>query len=173
MENKITKLEGYSPQISNLVSMMNYVRKTTLETVAGLSVANLDFLPSGDGNSIGALLAHIAAVERFFQIQTFEERHPHKSEIATLTPALGLGELGRDEIRGRQLSEYLQTMASTRENTLQELKKRDDEWLFREAAWGTDLSNNYFLWFHVFEDEINHRGQMRIIRKMMKDDREE
>ena len=23
-------------------------------------------------------------------------------------------------------------------------------------------ANNYFKWFHVFEDELNHRGQIRI-----------
>lgn len=32
-------------------------------------------------------------------------------------------------------------------------------------SWGTPTSN-YFKWFHVFEDEINHRGQIRLIRKL-------
>jgi hypothetical protein len=25
-------------------------------------------------------------------------------------------------------------------------------------------ANNHFKWFHVFEDEINHRGQIRWLR---------
>ncbi|WQI98124.1 integrase, partial [Rossellomorea vietnamensis] len=27
----------------------------------------------------------------------------------------------------------------------------------------------HFKWFHVFEDELNHRGQIRMIKKRMKD----
>jgi C-terminal processing protease CtpA/Prc len=27
--------------------------------------------------------------------------------------------------------------------------------------------NNYFCWFHVFEDEINHRGQIRLLAKQL------
>lgn len=27
-----------------------------------------------------------------------------------------------------------------------------------------ERANNYFKWFHVFEDELNHRGQIRWLR---------
>ncbi|MFK9093966.1 hypothetical protein [Bacillus salipaludis] len=33
--------------------------------------------------------------------------------------------------------------------------------------WWDRPANNYFKWFHVFEDELSHRGQIRIIKKMM------
>ena len=54
-----------------------------------------------------------------------------------------------------------------RAKTLEEFAKRDDLWLEEEIPfWGT-VGNRYFAWFHVFEDEINHRGQMRLIRKAL------
>lgn len=44
----------------------------------------------------------------------------------------------------------------------------DDEWLYKEEAfWYNKPANNYFKWFHVFEDEINHRGQIRLIRNRL------
>ena len=44
--------------------MLTYARSTTLAAVEGLTLAELDNLHDPESNSIGALLAHIAAVER-------------------------------------------------------------------------------------------------------------
>jgi hypothetical protein len=53
-----------------------------------------------------------------------------------------------------------------REHTLAEFRQRDDDWLHQQFPfWGGQAGNNYFCWYHVFEDEINHRGQMRLIIK--------
>ena len=59
----IGDLPGFTPEVARLVSMMNYVRSTTLSAVAGLGVADLDYLHDAQSNSIGALLSHIAAAE--------------------------------------------------------------------------------------------------------------
>ncbi|WP_313891867.1 DinB family protein [Psychrobacillus sp.] len=49
-----------------------------------------------------------------------------------------------------------------RENTLTQLSSKKDNWLYQENKWekGTPY-NNYYLLFHVMEDEINHRGQLK------------
>jgi hypothetical protein len=51
----IGDVPGFTPQISRLVSMMNYARHTTLSAVAGLGVDELDYLHDPESNSIGAL----------------------------------------------------------------------------------------------------------------------
>jgi uncharacterized damage-inducible protein DinB len=57
-------------------------------------------------------------------------------------------------------------LESVRSRTLEEFAKRDDRWLDQETAfWDDQPANNYFKWFHVFEDEINHRGQIRWLRQ--------
>ena len=43
--------------------MLRYARMTTLDTVAGLNLEDLDHLHDADSNSIGGLLYHMAAVE--------------------------------------------------------------------------------------------------------------
>ncbi|RCX21439.1 hypothetical protein DFP94_102192 [Fontibacillus phaseoli] len=68
----ITDIPGYSPQVSRLLSMMNYARFTTTKSVENLSVDQLDFLLDAESNSIGAFLLHFAAVEYAYQVGTFE-----------------------------------------------------------------------------------------------------
>lgn len=164
---KIETIEGFSPQIGNLVSMMNYVRSTTLNAVKGLTIDQLDYLPNKDANSIGALLLHIAAVEFGFQVEFFDKRRPNKQENKEWGAAYYLGDSGRNQIKGHPLEFYIEKLEKVRSRTLEEFKKRSDDWLYEEALWDDNLSNNYFIWFHTFEDEINHRGQIRIIRKIL------
>ena len=48
----------------------------------------------------------------------------------------------------------------------EELARRDDAWLEEQSPFREGQpANNHFKWFHVFEDELNHRGQIRWLRK--------
>jgi uncharacterized damage-inducible protein DinB len=146
--------------------MLNYARSTTLAAVANLGVAELDNLYDATSNSIGALLAHIAVVERGYQVLTFEERVPTAAETAAWEPALTLGAAARDALRGRQLEEYLQELTDVRERTLAALADRDDAWL-ESPVRAAPAMNAHWAWFHVMECEINHRGQIRWLRRRL------
>ena len=161
----IGDLPGLTPQLGRLVSMMRYVRDTTRDAVAGLGVDELDYLHDRESNSIGALLAHVAAVEEWYQAATFDGRRLEPSDMGEWGAALDLGEAARREIRGRPLDAYLIRLSAVRERTLAELSSRDDAWLEeRSPFWAGAPANNHFKWFHVFEDELNHRGQIRWLR---------
>ncbi|MGA9226433.1 MAG: DinB family protein [Mesobacillus sp.] len=163
----IDQKDGFSPTFSHLVSMMNYARETTLNAVEGLSVEELDFLVHEEANSIGMLLAHMAAVERIYQIVTFERRDPTEEEEEALLAGLELGEKGRTTFKGNSLEYYLEDLQTARNDTLKKFQSLNDEWLFEQTAWWWNKpGNNYFKWFHVFEDELSHRGQIRMIKKM-------
>jgi uncharacterized damage-inducible protein DinB len=159
---------GFTPQISRLVVMMEYARTTTLQTVSGLTTEELDALPDPNGNSIGMLLEHFVAVEIGYGASTFDDNDDWDGVLGERwLPGSNLGSLGRERIRGHDLRYYLQNLRDTRARTLEEFRKRDDTWLEEPIPfWGT-TGNRYFAWFHVFEDEINHRGQMRLIRKTL------
>lgn len=166
----ITDVAGYTPQIGRLVSMMNYARWTTLAEVRGLGVEHLDYLHDARSNSIGALLLHIAAVEESYQAAAFGPGGFDADELGQLRAALDLGERARRVIKGRGVEHYLGILGRVRSKSLEELAKRDDGWLDEETPfWQGKPANNYFKWFHVFEDEINHRGQIRWLRKRAAD----
>jgi uncharacterized damage-inducible protein DinB len=154
---------GYAPTVGRLVAMLCYARHTTLKAVAGLTREQLDHLHDQDSNSIGALLAHVAAVERGYQVVTFEEREPTAAENAAWSAALKLGDQGRRCVRGRDLSFYIDELHRTREATLAALRARDDAWLESPLRIAPGL-NAHWAWFHVAEEEINHRGQIRWLR---------
>ena len=48
------------------------MRRAIVEPVQGLTMAELDYLHDAKANTIGALLLHLAATERHYQIHTFE-----------------------------------------------------------------------------------------------------
>ena len=161
----ISEIPGFTPQIGRLVSMMNYVRFTTLSAVAGLGVDELDYLHDSESNCIGALLSHIAAAEVGYQAATFCGRGLSEEERQECGAALDLGERARREIRGHELHYYVSRLEQVRAKTLAELGRRKDQWLEdRTSSSGGQEVNNYFKWFHVFGHEINHRGQIRWLR---------
>jgi hypothetical protein len=143
--------------------MLTYARSTTLLAVEGLTLAELDHLHDADSNSIGALLAHITVVEQSYQVLTFEERLLSPQENQQWKAALNLGADGRRSLRGYPLEHYLGKLAAVRQVTLQSLAARDDDWLERSVTHAPRI-NAHWGWFHVAEDEINHRGQIRWLR---------
>jgi uncharacterized damage-inducible protein DinB len=168
----IAEIPGFTPQIGCLVSMMTYVRSTTLSAVAGLGVSELDYLHDAQSNSIGALLSHIAAAEVGYQAATFQGRGLDEEEKQEWGAALDLGERARREIRGYELDYYVNRLERVRAKTMTELGRRTDRWLEEptSSTSGREV-NNYFKWFHVFGHEINHRGQIRWLRTRATDTR--
>lgn len=165
----IDKIDSLHPEFSKLVSMMNYARYTTMQAVEDLTMEELDYLYDEEANSIGMLLYHMAAVEFYYQIHTFEDREPTEAELERWLPAIELGDLGREKIKGNSIEFYINTLQEVRSKTIETFQSLPDEWLFKTTDfWYDKQANNYFKWFHVFEDEINHRGQIRLIKKMQK-----
>ena len=108
---RLEPLPGYAPTIGRLVGILLYARHTTLAAVEGLSITELDQLQDGSSNSIGALLAHIAVVERGYHILTFDERRPTASEQAAWEPAVTLGDEGRRLLRDKPLEHYVHELS--------------------------------------------------------------
>jgi uncharacterized damage-inducible protein DinB len=92
----VGELPGFTPQIGRLVAMMAYARRTTLAAVEGLTTADLDHVQDERSNSIGALLAHIAAVEVAYQRATFENSDLTSADRARWEVALTLGARARE-----------------------------------------------------------------------------
>jgi len=163
--------KGYSPQIGTLVSQMAFMRWQVLNSVKGMSQKDLDFLLDDKANRIGALLMHLAAAERFYQVNTFEGLAPDKIPDTWKEKwgmPMELGDPARKGIVGNNLDYYLNALNETREKTLEEFRKRDDAWLMAvDKSWGWGPTNNYCKWFHVTEHEANHNGQIKFLKSRL------
>lgn len=166
--NIVGPKEGFTPHVGTLVSMMNWMRDVMLQPVRGMSVTDLDFLLDDNSNTIGAMLWHLAATERFYQINTFDGSHwkgLSAKDEKKWDDASNLGNKGRANIKGYDLDFYLELLENVRAFTLEEFKKVDDDWLMivDNNFWRTP-TNNYCKWFHVCEHESNHNGQFKYIK---------
>ncbi|MEX1239509.1 MAG: DUF664 domain-containing protein [Cyclobacteriaceae bacterium] len=157
--------DGFTPHVGTIYSMLNMMRHQILQPVQGMTVVELDYLHDTNSNSIGALLWHMAATETYFQLNTFDnvkwgawtEAVKKKWDVP-----MRLGEDARKNIKGHDLGFYLDLLQETRVKTVEEFRKRDDDWLMRiDPDWGW---NNYAKWFHVAEHESNHNGQIKWLK---------
>ncbi|MCP2034318.1 putative damage-inducible protein DinB [Planomicrobium sp. HSC-17F08] len=169
MNYTIKPLEGFTEKIGELAFMLEHSRSVTLTEVDELVTSELDYVADAGGNSIGALLAHITAIEKVHQLISFEDRDFTEEEWKQWGAAIELGDRARSEIKGRTLADYLDELEQLRSATLGMLRSKDDSWLYQERYWPNGVPyNNYYLWFHVMEDEISHRGQIRTIKRRLR-----
>lgn len=163
------KREGYTDQVSILISMMDWMRFVVIRDTRGISQKQLDFLLDENSNTIGAMLMHLAATERYYQIDTFTGIPKNKLGFGVEEDVWGaasnLGDSGRRVFKDKPLSFYLDKLNEVREFSKKELKNRDDSWLMESTEFfGNQPTNNYCKWFHVVEHESNHNGQIRYIK---------
>lgn len=163
--------DGYDPQVGTLLSTMNMMRAWVIDSVKDLTVEQLDFQIDEKSNSIGAMLLHLAATEKYYQLHTFDglEWGTWSEDIkAEWDVPSGMGKLGREQIVGNEVSFYLKKLEAVREVTKKEFAKRSDKWLMEiDQDWPWGPTNNYCKWFHVCEHESNHRGQMKFIAQRL------
>ena len=163
-QNTIEPMEGYSPHVGVVVSMLEDLKGRVTRSVVRLSAEETDFLLDEDANRIGALIYHLAATEKYYQLYTFEGRGFNSSE-REWDKALSLGSTARKELQGQPISYYLKIWNEVRLETLRLLKTKDDDWFQSNAISGN--MNNHWAWYHVMEHQANHMGQIRLITKRM------
>ncbi|MGH1386060.1 DinB family protein [Kordia sp.] len=161
--NIIGEREDYTLQVGTLVSMLNNLSSRVENAVKYLDQRELDHLHDEKANSIGALIMHLAAAEKYYQLYTFENRGFNEEEEKYWGPALNLDDAGRETYKGHDVEHYLKIYKEVRAKTLEELKKRDDNWL-AEIRPGTS-DNNHSHWFHVMEHQSSHLGQILFLKK--------
>lgn len=150
--------EGYSIHIGTILSMMTWTRWSLLFEIGlhPLKKEELDYLPDNASSSIGAILLHLAAKERKYQIDTFEWNTDFKGTgIINWTAAMNLGEEARRMIKENEIDYYFDILDDTRCDTINEFKKRQDEWLFtvHPSKFYKKPTNNYCIWFELCQNE--------------------
>lgn len=173
LPNVLGPRAGYSPMVGMFVSQLTWQREQNgvLRATEKLSQADLDYLFDKNANSIGALMLHLAAAEKYYSMNTFGGMKWGTWSDAIKKQwdaALDLGDAGRAQIKGHERQYYVDILHEVREATLAEFKKRDDKWFLAEMNdpdWGP--ANNLAKWYHVCEHEAHHTGQIAMMRKRL------
>jgi uncharacterized damage-inducible protein DinB len=160
---------GYTPMVGAVVAMLEATRASTLDAVAGLEPAMLDFQHDKSANPIGAMLAHIAAIEFSYAATILGGESPSAEEWREWQPFLQLGPAAWAAARGHALEAHLATLRTVRARTLDGLRSFDDTRLLTPVRlpWLRGPATHLWIWYHVMEDELNHRGQIRWLRSRL------
>jgi len=162
-QNEIKVVKGYSPQIGTTLAMLDDLKSRVTRSVQNLSQKEVDFLLDENANRIGAMILHLAATEKYYQLYTFENRGFNAEEKKIWDTALNLGANARESIQGKPIDYYLDIWKEVRNETKRLLKTKDDKWF--AAGVKKSSMNNHWAWYHVMEHQANHMGQIRLITK--------
>ncbi len=153
-----------------LIAIMYDARATTLRYIQGITQHELDWQPYENWNTIGALLSHIIAGDYFFKLYFIEKREMTTEEEAALTPGLDLGKYV-SRLKGKPASFYIEELNKSHTAIETAVKKLSAEELLErrfdiyDKVNGSDLA---WTLYHNAEDEVHHRGQISILRKLYK-----
>ncbi|QNF33662.1 DinB family protein [Adhaeribacter swui] len=151
-----------------LIGILEDARITTLQTIAKIPPAALDWQYQPGWNTIGALLAHITALEHYFRIEFVEGRKLTAEENQKWLPALDMGPYLPQLIKNHPPETYQKELTEARQMLLAALQELTFEQFTQKIEeYDPDTGCN-LAWalYHMVEDEIYHRGQISIIRKL-------
>ena len=161
--------EGFTPRVGTLLSTMTMMRSMLVRQVESLTVDQLDYQVDHKSNSIGAMLMHLAATEKYYQLNTFKNMSwgSWGDDVKQVWDVpMSLGADARNQIKGNSIDYYLNQMEQVRAHTIEQFAQLDDNWLDQtEPFFGGQPTNNHAKWFHVCEHESNHNGQVKFIKK--------
>ncbi|MDQ2806744.1 MAG: DinB family protein [Chloroflexota bacterium] len=163
---------GYAPQIGRYVAQLAEVRDHLHEQVVAFTVAQLDWHPDAQTESVGTLLLHLDAVEWSWMHQDIfgaaDDAYPGSwDEALPIRAAV-------PQVSGRPLARYLDQLAATRAETLRLLASFTDADLPRlvgeappppgRAARSELYTIDWIIW-HVIEHEATHVGQVELLKR--------
>jgi hypothetical protein len=155
--------DGFTPAVGSLASQLTVTRHYLLRASRDLDVARLDAVPPAAVNPIGAILRHLTAAERMFQVMTFAGRGFDDAERARWWPAFTFADALTP--RGEGIDDLHAALAEGRAATLEGLRQRDDAWLGRPMTFFGRPANVLYYWTHYLLDEARHTGQIILLRK--------
>ncbi|MBL4744767.1 MAG: hypothetical protein JKY08_00220 [Flavobacteriaceae bacterium] len=94
--------------------MLNNLSNRVEKALVNMSVYELDYLHDQKANKTGALIMHLAAAEKHYQVYTFENRELNAEEKKIWNTALDLEQAGRDTFKGQSVAYYLQRYKEVR-----------------------------------------------------------
>ena len=150
--------------IDYLLGIFEDVRATTLQRVEGISTEELHWQYAEGWNTIGVLLSHIIAIGHCFRITCIEERDLTEEEGKQWNPSMEMGQYIPQLITDQPIDFYWSELEISQVKLFNAIKKIDKEKFLKKD----EGFNMAWTLYHAAEDEVHHRGQISILRKLYK-----
>ena len=150
------------------------------ETVADLKVEHLEWQAEPGRNTIGMLLAHIAVAEVFWTQIAVAGLHGTPEGEARMKAVIGIAQdedgmplppAGKHPgtLSGMRVEDYLAMLADARRETHATLASWRDGDLELTFEVGEHFVTRAWTVYHILEHLIAHLGQIRLLKREMKD----
>lgn len=164
--------EGDAPTVDYLIGILNDADFVTRWKTQDMTLDMLDYRYADGWNTVGALLSHIIAVKHVIRIKWLEKRELTADEEQWLAPGLKLGEYV-SQLKGKDIDTLHKEMREAHALLIEAAKKVTDaelqdvnEFETYQPVTGANLA---WVLYHIAEDEIHHRGQITILKKLYLD----
>jgi uncharacterized damage-inducible protein DinB len=165
----VIALPGYDPEIGRWLWALEDTRRDTIKCLDGLTDEDLDALPQGADNRIGALLYHIAMVEvgwLFFQV--LEGNKPFPQGFGALFPVDALDEQEQlANLQGASLQDYLKRLEKVRATLMEEFLTMSIEDFRRIRHLPEENVTPEWVLHHLIQHEAEHRGHIQTVRHLL------
>jgi uncharacterized damage-inducible protein DinB len=152
------------PAITPWLWALQDARERTLEELAPVTPAMIDWQPPDGGSTIGTVLSHLATVEAdWLYVEVLEQ--PFPPEVVALLPAEMRDARGRlTQVCGITLESHLERLAQVRALLLAVFQQMDLA-NFRQARTlpDYDVTPEWVL-HHLLQHEAEHRSQLGALR---------
>jgi uncharacterized damage-inducible protein DinB len=169
-KNMIDASLSKEPEIGRWLWALQDARRRTMEDLASLTQAAIDWMPPGNGSSIGTILYRIADIEAdWLYVEVLEQ--PLPPEVAALFPHPTRDEQGRlTRVAGYSLEEHLERLETVRTLLLEAYQQMTLSEFRRVRSFPHyDVTPEWVL-HHLMQHEAEHRGQIGALRARAKRD---
>lgn len=154
-------LAGYAPSWGMALWQMQDTRRRTLNGLANLDTARLDWSPAGETvNTVGSLLYHIALIETDWLYSEILET-PYPPELLEWFPVDVRDTDGRLSVfSGETLERHLARLSAVRNAMLDALREMPEEDFHRPRTLPQYIVTPAWVLQHLCQHEAEHRGEM-------------
>ena len=161
---KVEPVSGTAPQVGRWLWMLADARRRTLRSLDGLAPSTVDWVAPEGGNSIGTLLAHLAAIEMDWLYSEVQEQAIPPA-VLTLLPADVRDADGRlTVVLGLPLEDHLDRLARTRAVLVDVVRSMRVAELRRVRHVPNADVTPEWVFHHLLQHEAEHRGELGMVR---------
>jgi len=156
--------------IDYLLGIIEDARITTLLYVNNISTEELHWQYAEGWNTISALLSHFISGRLYFKVHFIEGGEWTDAEKEQLMPGLEMGKYIPQLITNEPIEVYLEKLEESNKLVVEAIKKLSTEEFHKKREGYNKETGCNWAWvlYHLAEDEVHHRGQISMIRKLYK-----